>query len=61
MTAPQRHIIYVVAKGESRLDHYLAGRNLGLTRSRLQRLIADGDVLVNGLDRQARASRPPRR
>lgn len=48
MTAPQRHI-YVVAEGESRLDHYLAGRNLGLTRSRLQRLIADGDVLVNGL------------
>ena len=48
MTTPQRHI-YVVADGEARLDHDLAGQNLGLTRSRLQRLIADGDVLVNGL------------
>ena len=37
-----------VAVGESRLDQYLAGLDTGLTRSRLQRLIADGQVLVNG-------------
>ncbi len=34
--------------GESRLDHYLARLDLGLTRSRLRQLIADGQVLVNG-------------
>ena len=37
-----------VAVGESRLDQYLAGLDTGLTRSRLQRLIADGQVSVNG-------------
>ena len=36
-----------VGAGESRLDQYLAGQDTGLTRSRLQRLIADGQVLVN--------------
>ena len=34
--------------GPTRLDQYLAALDLGLTRSRLQQLIADGDVLVNG-------------
>ena len=37
-----------VAVGESRLDRYLAGQDTGLTRSRLQRLIVEGQVLVNG-------------
>ena len=34
---------------ESRLDHYLARLDLGLTRSRLRQLIAEGNVLVNGV------------
>ena len=34
--------------GEARLDQYLAGLELGLTRSRLRQLIDGGDVLVNG-------------
>ena len=33
---------------ESRLDQYLAGVDLGLTRSRLRQLIAEGCVQVNG-------------
>ena len=37
-----------VDSGESRLDHYLAQLDLGLTRSRLRQLIDSGDVLVNG-------------
>lgn len=36
-----------VVVGESRLDQYLAGQDTGLTRSRLQRLISEGQVLVN--------------
>ena len=39
---------FLVAVSESRLDQYLAGLDTGLTRSRLQRLISDGQVLVNG-------------
>ena len=39
---------FQVAVGESRLDQYLAGQDTGLTRSRLQRLIIDGQVSVNG-------------
>ncbi len=34
---------------ESRLDQYLAQVDLGLTRSRLRQLIAEGNVLVNGV------------
>ena len=34
--------------GESRLDLYLVQIDLGLTRSRLRQLIAEGQVLVNG-------------
>ena len=37
-----------VEGSETRLDQYLAGRGLGLTRSRLRQLIDSGDVLVNG-------------
>jgi 23S rRNA pseudouridine1911/1915/1917 synthase len=37
-----------VADSEARLDQYLAALELGLTRSRLQRLITDGHVTVNG-------------
>src|SRR5712692_6592634 len=33
---------------DTRLDAYLAARIEGWSRSRLQRLIDDGDVLVNG-------------
>src|SRR2546430_17177240 len=36
------------ADTEARLDAYLAARIEGWSRSRLQRLIDDGDVLVNG-------------
>ncbi|MEE8465840.1 MAG: S4 domain-containing protein, partial [Dehalococcoidia bacterium] len=43
-----------VAIGESRLDQYLAGQDTGLTRSRLQRLIVEGQVMVN--DRPAKPS-----
>ncbi|MDA0263667.1 MAG: RluA family pseudouridine synthase [Chloroflexi bacterium] len=39
---------FEVSKGESRLDQYLVGLDTGLTRSQLQRLIADGQALVNG-------------
>ena len=38
---------FQVAIGESRLDQYLAGQETGLTRSQLQRLIVEGQVLVN--------------
>ena len=34
---------------ESRLDLYLAGLDVGLTRSRLARLISEGQVTVNGI------------
>ena len=34
---------------ESRVDQYLAQVDLGLTRSRLRQLIAEGNVLVNGV------------
>ena len=33
---------------DSRLDQYLTGRNLGLTRNRLRLLIRDGQATVNG-------------
>ena len=46
MTTPARRI--TAQTGPARLDQYLAGLDLGLTRSRLQQLIADGDILVNG-------------
>ena len=41
------HDIFVES-GEARLDYYLAGLDLGLTRSRLRQLIAEGRVVVNG-------------
>jgi 23S rRNA pseudouridine1911/1915/1917 synthase len=34
--------------GDARLDQYLAWVNLGLSRSRLRQLIAEGQVMVNG-------------
>ena len=37
-----------VERGDIRLDYYLAGLGLDLTRSRLRQLIDSGDVLVNG-------------
>lgn len=37
-----------VERGDIRLDYYLAGVDLGLTRSRLRQLIDSGEVLVNG-------------
>ena len=45
--SPKRHELEVKG-GDSRLDLYLAGVDLGLTRSRLRQLIDSGDVLVNG-------------
>ena len=38
----------IVEEGETRLDQFLAGQDIGLTRSRLRQLIGSGDVLVNG-------------
>ncbi|MDA1127213.1 MAG: RluA family pseudouridine synthase [Chloroflexi bacterium] len=46
-TSVHEFIVSRVVKGESRLDQYLAGQDTGLTRSRLQRLIVEGQVLVN--------------
>jgi len=43
----QDHKFRVAVDG-SRLDQFLAGQDTGLTRSRLQRLIVEGQVLVNG-------------
>ncbi len=37
-----------VERGDTRLDQFLAGQDIGLTRSRLRQLIDSGDVLVNG-------------
>ena len=37
-----------VTVSELRLDQYLAGLDTGMTRSRLSRLIVEGQVLVNG-------------
>jgi 23S rRNA pseudouridine1911/1915/1917 synthase len=49
LTAAQDHIVSTVA---ARLDQYLAGMVEGVSRSQLQRLIAEGHVLLN--DRPAR-------
>ncbi len=48
MTLETANHEYRVPVDESRLDQFLAGRDTGLTRSRLQRLIVEGQVLVNG-------------
>ena len=47
MTTSEYSIL--VQDGEARLDHYLAGLELGLTRSRLRQLIVEGRVVVNGV------------
>lgn len=39
---------YKVEKTWSRLDHFLAALDIGLTRSQLHRLVVQGSVLVNG-------------
>jgi 23S rRNA pseudouridine1911/1915/1917 synthase len=44
---------FIVQKGGARLDQFLAGQQVGVTRSRLQDLITQGFVLVNG-----RSARP---
>ena len=48
MTAGTAHHEFRVAVDESRLDQYLARQDTGLTRSQLQKLISEGQVLVNG-------------
>ena len=45
-----------VADGPHRLDQYLAGQDLGLSRARLQRLIQEGWVLLNGAVPKASSS-----
>jgi 23S rRNA pseudouridine1911/1915/1917 synthase len=47
---------FVIERGGQRLDLYLAGRleSEGLTRSRIQQLIRDEKVLVNGIARKAK-------
>ena len=47
-TAAHESWEFQVGEGESRLDRFLAAMDTGLTRSRLQRLIVEGQVLVNG-------------
>ena len=49
MTATPLPREFQVNEAESRLDLYLAGVEVGITRSRLRRLIAEGQVTVNGL------------
>ncbi len=45
---------FIVAQSGQRLDMYLAGQNEGqVSRSRIQRLILEGGVLVNGVARRA--------
>ena len=39
---------FEVTVAESRLDQFLAGLDIGMTRSRLSKLINEGQVLVNG-------------
>ena len=48
MTLETANHEYRVAADEFRLDQFLVGRDTGLTRSRLRRLIVEGQVLVNG-------------
>ena len=47
-TAFHEFSVVVVLPGKDRLDQYLAAQDTGLTRSTLQHLIVDGQVLVNG-------------
>ena len=49
MTAEAAIHEFRVSEGEVRLDQYLAGQDTGLTRSRLHRLIVEGQALVNDL------------
>ena len=45
---PESEHRILVESADARLDYYLAGLELGLTRSRLRQLIAEGQVRVNG-------------
>ena len=47
-TAPVAVQETTVSSAQARLDQYLVGMDLGLTRSRLRHLILEGHVLVNG-------------
>ncbi|PKB77841.1 MAG: hypothetical protein BZY88_20520 [SAR202 cluster bacterium Io17-Chloro-G9] len=40
---------FQVEAGETRLDRFLAGQRVGLTRSQLHRIVVDGWVKINGL------------
>ena len=40
---------FQVGAGETRLDQFLAGQDVGLSRSQLRRIVADGWVRLNGL------------
>ena len=40
---------FQVGAGETRLDRFLAGQRVGLTRSQLHRIVVDGGVRLNGL------------
>ncbi|HUO77438.1 MAG TPA: S4 domain-containing protein, partial [Thermodesulfovibrionales bacterium] len=42
-----RHIKIDISEAGNRLDTFLAGKT-GITRSQIQKLIENGDVLVNG-------------
>lgn len=43
----------LVEEAGARLDVYLAGQALSLTRSRIQKLVEEGQVLVNGAVKKA--------
>src|SRR4051794_18427972 len=46
---PRLYTVDETSAGE-RLDAFLAGQTVGWSRSRLQRLISDAEVLVNGVE-----------
>ena len=52
MSEPQTIVVPIEAAGQ-RLDHFLATRLEGLSRSRAQLLLDQGDVLVNGAQPKA--------
>ena len=53
MNAPRTIEVPAEAKGQ-RLDHFLAAQLEGVSRSRVQLLIDQGDVLVDGDARRLR-------
>lgn len=53
MSSPKFEILVPQEKEGTRLDIFLSGQNLDLTRSRIQKLIEAGQILVNGSSAKA--------